>query len=368
METIPDIIMRCPKCLKEFSLEETYCEECTAMLEPVDIQEGFSDEAIIPSDETLIDDAPCDEKLEDAKIRRLKTDIEERFVNTLLLELRLLKDRLSAKEQELAVLTANRTDAGCHEGIRITGKTESHISGLLERTAKIESVLEILGEKTSKDLSVLEREIEQTGKPGLFGYFTGQGSLFRLRSSELRRKKELVRTIGEKVCKRRPPVKKYVLTALGMFVILAAALTFSLTTASRKGIIPPPSPAVSQTSASPSPPSAKEIYRLLEDIRAANMKKDIGLWQSCYSSSYLEQHTRKDEIADQWRKYDYLSLHYRVEDIRILPDKITTVIIWDMELKPLESGKSSVISQRLSSDFVVENGKIKISAVRKAAQ
>ncbi len=370
METIPDIIMRCPKCCREFSLEETYCEECTAMLEPVEERAGTSRMTATPLDEGPEDATAQEEKLEDAGIDALKTDIEERFIHTLLSELTLLKNRLAKKEKELSVLTADHQDATGHDLVRRTGKAESQLSDILKKTATIESVLDRLREKIEADIALLQKECEGTGVQGIFGFFAIQSRYFKLRSSELKRKKELLRVIKEKAHMRRP-VRLIVLAAsLGLFVIMAAALIVSVTVAARKGTPAPPpqSPAVSQTAAMPAAPAAEEIVRLLRDIRAANMRKDISLWQSCYSRSYLEQQSRQDEISALWKTYDYRSLSYRIEDILTQPGKATAVIIWDMELKSLETGRSISLSQRLSSDFVVENGKVRIVSVRMMEQ
>ena len=111
---------------------------------------------------------------------------------------------------------------------------------------------------------------------------------------------------------------------------------------------------------------AKDLYQLLEDIRIANMRKDLWLWQSRYTARYLEERGRKDDIVGQWKKVDYLSLQYRIEDIRMLPSMTTAIVAWGMELKSLNTGKTNTSSQKLYSEFIFEDGRLKIASVRKA--
>lgn len=111
--------------------------------------------------------------------------------------------------------------------------------------------------------------------------------------------------------------------------------------------------------------SEKDIRRLLEDIRTANITKDLKLWESRYAAGYRELKGKKESILEQWRQFDYLSLGYRIENLQIRGAGADAVIVWDIELKPVRGGNSIKVISRLASTFVLEDGTLKISAVKK---
>ena len=87
MEETPNIIMQCPKCSREYSPDTNYCDACSAMLEPIEINAPESKaeaESQNPPDMLVLDKK--DEILDDIKIDSLKTEIELTFTRTLLLE------------------------------------------------------------------------------------------------------------------------------------------------------------------------------------------------------------------------------------------------------------------------------------------
>jgi len=371
MEKLPDIIMQCPKCKKEFPFYENYCEDCTAMLEPVEMQQKTQDalaaKTKIPS---LQDDDACDESIEDSTIDTLKTDIEESFVFTLLFELKSLKERIKKKEASLAARCKQQSDTADPDFIQRAGKAESEVSGLLKRTARIESILDNLLKKLEEDVARLDKQMEEADQPGLLKHFARSGRYIRMLSSQRSVKKDLLKAIAEKSYKSRRSIQKYAIISAALVLISATAVVFFLTPVSVKSNKAPSSlsPAAPQQTEAKATIQAKDLYELLEDIRNANIRKDLWLWQSRYTGNYLEERARKDDIVGQWKKVDYLSLQYRIEDIQMLPSMTTAIVSWDMELKSLDSGKTSKIVQKLYSEFVFEDGKLKIASVRKAEQ
>jgi hypothetical protein len=369
MEKLPDIVMQCPECKKEFPVYENYCEDCTAMLEPVEIQQKSQDASAARAKEPPeIDNAAYDDTIEDSTIDALKTDIEESFVFTLLFELHRLKERITKKEGTLAALHTGLTDTTDPEFIQKVGKAESEVSALLKRTAKIESILDYLLKKLEGDVAKLDKQIEETDQSGLLTHLTPSGRHHRMLASQRSVKKGLLKAIAAKSFKRRRSVQKFAIIAAALVLIIAAAIVFSLSPLSLNSskTMHTRSPETPQQTETKTAIQAKDLYQLLEDIRIANIRKDLWLWQSRYTARYLEERGRKDDIVGQWKKVDYLSLQYRVEDIRMLPSMTTAIVAWDMELKSLDTGKTNTSSQKLYSEFIFEDGRLKIASVRKA--
>lgn len=310
--------------------------------------------------------AASDEQLEDFRIDSLKTDIEESFVSTLLYELKRLRKRMTKKETALSELQQQQTDSSGPGLIQEIGRAEDDISELLKRTAKIEAILENLKKKLEADMHNLQAELSKAEQPGMFGFLTVSGRYYGMLSSEIKVKKALLAAIETGKYSTRKTLLKYAVIA-ALVMTMAGILVFFLTRVSPKGVSMTSS-LTAEGTASKVNVQAKDIYDLLEDIRKANMKKDLSLWESRYSRQYLEAGKKRDEAAENWRKYDYVSLQYRVEDIQMLPEKITAVISWEMELRSTESGKITRTAQKLLSTFIAEDNKLKIASVRKAGQ
>ena len=356
MDETPNIVMQCPKCKKEFPFDTNYCEDCTAMLEPIEVTTGTAVKAA----------AASDEQVEDVRIDSLKSDIEESFVSTLLYELNHLRERVEKKEAALSDLHKQQTDFSSPDLIQKIGRAETEVNEALKRTVRIEAILENLKKKLEADIYSLNEQIRKTEQPGLFGFLSVSGRYFKMLSSELKVKKTLLRTIDTKTYNNRKGKLKYAFFFV-MFLIIASVMTYSWTIVSRKKSVTSSS-TTSQKTASETSVQAKDIYDLLEDIRKANLNKDLLLWESRYAKQYLSAGKKKDEAAEKWKKFDYLSLHYKVENIRMLPEKITAIISWEMELRSRESGKVTQTAQKLLSEFIVEDHKLKIASVRKAGQ
>jgi hypothetical protein len=365
MDETPNIIMQCPKCRKEFPLSANYCEDCTAMLEPTERVQTTLVQSIEAASETPVEAyVPSDEQIENIRIDILKTGLEKSFVSALLYELERLRERMKKKEAVLSDLHKQQTDTSSPDLIPKISRTETEVNEALKRTAKIEAILENLKMKLEADIYGLNTQIRKSEQPGLFGFLSVSGRYFNMLTSELKIKKTLLTAIDTKAYSNRKGMLKYAFFFV-MFLIIAGIMTYSLTTVSRKKSDSPPlttpQKTVALTAIQP-----KDIYDLLEDIRTANLKKDLSLWESRYAKQYLDDGKKKDEAAKKWKKFEYVSLQYKVQDIQMLPKGITAIISWEMELRSIESGKVTRTTQKLLSEFIVEDSKLKIASVRKA--
>lgn len=367
MGETPNIVMQCPRCKKEFPLDANYCEDCTAMLEPTEREEETPAQQIEALSETPVAaSAASDEQIEDVRIDSLKTEIEESFIGTLLYELNHLKERMEKKETALSDLYKQQTDTGSPELVQKIGRAETEANDVLKRTAKIEAILENLKKKLEADIAGLNAQVGKTGQPGLFGFFSASGRYLSMLSSDLKVKKALLIAIETRTYNKRRGMLKYAFV-FGLLLVIAGLLAYSwIRVPQNTGVIT--SSTTSQKTASGTAIQARDIYDLLEDIRKANLTKDLPLWESRYARQYLDAGKKRDETAENWKKFDYVSLQFKVEDIQMLPEKITAVISWQIELSSTGSGKKTRTSQKLLSEFIVEDHKLKIASVRKAGQ
>ncbi len=367
MEQRPEIIMKCPKCAKEFSANSSYCEACSVMLEPVEVDVTV----ILKKDikKPLLDDVDSDKtKIADVKIDVLKADIETRFVVALFHERRQLKKRLKEKEKALSELKGKKLKMENSVFLAKAEKKESDISEIKAKISKLESILYNLKKKIEADISDLNSRFEGIRKPGLWKFITREGRYYRMLASEIRTKNALMDVMLERRSSgyfNRMRLKR--LSLIIFFPIVVSLLIFWYVFTPGfdmekvphiprlSGVIKKGDFAVKEM----------DIIGLLEDIRLANLNKDLGLWESRYSKEYLKLKGKKENQMELWRRFDFRSLKYSVDNIKMRDDGASADITWEIELLSKEKTEAKIFSQRLYADFVIEKGRLKIGSVRK---
>jgi hypothetical protein len=129
-----------------------------------------------------------------------------------------------------------------------------------------------------------------------------------------------------------------------------------------------PSPAV-PSSALPVvllPQEIQKLLDLLEDIRQANLKKNISLLMSCYTSDYEGLEERRRTALQSWEKYNYLDLDFvlKVESVSINAAKAR--VEWQIRSIPTTGGQLEEGKSALNVIFQKEKNKWKIKEVSPA--
>ncbi|MDH4231310.1 MAG: hypothetical protein OEW04_04680 [Nitrospirota bacterium] len=353
--------MQCPKCAREFSPDVCYCEACSAMLEPVEIvsQQSGAGKDLRNSSGTVHTNEK-EEILSDVKIDSLKTDIEQTFARTLLLELKQLRQRFVPGDNP----------AGAVEGAELQpGPGESNPADeiIRKRIAKLEAILFNLEKKIIADISDLETRLGVLKKPGLFALLTDKGRIYRMLTSELKIKYAVLDIIHSK---HPPPslesrLRPYSYALIAAVVLSAVSWTlFSLSVKKQTVPVTPPAASPAYTDKGESI-SRSDVIGLLEDIKKANLDKDPSLWESRYSKNYLALQEKKINIQKLWQNFDYTFLDYRIDGMNIQPSAASAQITWVIELRERKTGKILRSSELLSADFIREEKTLKISAIRK---
>ncbi|OGW25046.1 MAG: hypothetical protein A2X59_06495 [Nitrospirae bacterium GWC2_42_7] len=365
MENPPEIIMRCPKCMKDFSPDVSFCETCSVILEPVEIEpaEPVKAEAgAQPEDKNTSDNS---DKIEEVTLETLKADIENKFIFTVLVELGQLKKKLSKKEGLLSELEGSQSKMNLSSFLVKHRKAESEIEEIIVKTVKLETAIDNLKGKIENDIQKLESTLGELKDPGILWFLSNSGRYYRMLSSELKTKKSLIEVILQKkpeiYLKTKHLGKIYL--SFGLAFILGLSITWLFINYSHKD---PVSTAPTQETSIQI--SEKTILELLEDIKKANQSKDLDLLESKYSKNYPELAKRKTTALEQWQKYDFKSMTYLVTDLQTRTDSANATVVWDMELSSKKSGSTKIISQKLDVGFILEDGKLRISSVDKVGQ
>jgi hypothetical protein len=105
-------------------------------------------------------------------------------------------------------------------------------------------------------------------------------------------------------------------------------------------------------------PEWEAVTGLLEQVREAQLKKDIGLFLEAYSPTFPDLAKKKENILKTWEKYDYLDMHFNIENIQ-KPNANTIVakVVWDITLTDVHSKKKSTLVRDYTVHFSQISGK-----------
>jgi ketosteroid isomerase-like protein len=128
---------------------------------------------------------------------------------------------------------------------------------------------------------------------------------------------------------------------------------------------PPPSPQ--------SPPAVTEeqevekIKSLFENIKQANLKKNINLFMSCYSRDFNDREGKRLDALDTWGFYNYNDLSYDLKEQTISGDTANVKLEWMIRVSKKVGGKRE--EKRTLQDVTLkrEDGSWKIKEIKTAS-
>lgn len=366
MERSLNIIMQCPKCLKEFPLEVNYCEACSVMLEPIEVEQKTL-EAVKKKRKTAFRENLRGERIEDVKLDSLKADIESKFVSTLFHELFQLKKRLKRKEKLLAVLHKKEKRMEHSDYLREVEKKENEIDEINRKSERLKAILYNLGKKIEADISDIASKLKDLTRPGFFWFLSASGRYYKMLVSAQRKKNELLDVIILKKSRRYFAWKKFKKIFLLVFFLVTFSLVISWRLMSIYYWKEKPATAENTTAQAThiTVITKDHIIALLEDIKIANLTKDIALWETRYTIAYLGSDRKKEKQLEQWREYDFNSLDYNVYDVEIKSDTASAFVTWNMEILSRDKKIAMILPQKLFVGFMIEDNMLKINSVQK---
>jgi len=133
-----------------------------------------------------------------------------------------------------------------------------------------------------------------------------------------------------------------------------------------KEAVPSP-PSLPDTSKSPSTEiqEIRNIETLLENIRQANLKKDIDLFMSCYASNFKDREGKKRTTLSFWTKFDYVDLSYDLKNSSISGDTARVKVEWVIKISST-TDKQQKSKTNLDVKLKKEEGGWKIEEVKQA--
>ena len=139
-------------------------------------------------------------------------------------------------------------------------------------------------------------------------------------------------------------------------------------TAVSKDVLPtPPSPPGAPKEPSAENPEIRNIENLLENIRQANLKKDIDLFLSCYASNFKDREGKKRATLSFWTKFDYLDLSYDLKNSSISGDTARVKVEWVIRISSSTNGQQQKSKSNLDVKLKKEEGSWKIEEVKQVS-
>ena len=111
----------------------------------------------------------------------------------------------------------------------------------------------------------------------------------------------------------------------------------------------------------------ENIKALLENIRQANLQKNIDLFISCYATDFKDREGKKKATQAYWKKFDYLDLSYDLKNPSISADTAKARIEWLIKISPKTGGQPQESKTILDVTLKKEEGGWKIKEVKQGS-
>jgi len=118
---------------------------------------------------------------------------------------------------------------------------------------------------------------------------------------------------------------------------------------------------------SASPKEAEEIEKirnLLENIRKANLRKDIDLFLSCYSNDFKDREVKKKSTLESWENFNFLDLTYDLVTHSVSGDMVRARVEWLVRFSPKSGGQPQESKTTLDVIFKKEDATWKIGEIK----
>lgn len=111
-------------------------------------------------------------------------------------------------------------------------------------------------------------------------------------------------------------------------------------------------------------PEWQEVQGTLDQLRRAQLAKDINLFLHAYSSTFPNLAEKKASLLKSWQKYNYLVMNFNIENIHKRDDQtIIAEVAWDITLEEVHTKKRVTLMKDYIINFSNVSGKPLIEEV-----
>ena len=396
----------CPQCSIEHDPGEEFCRKCGKFLltveDPPPEEEKTKVKLICPRCQLLFRKGNYCRKCGSLLMRRTSSQesfaqpLEKKSVKRWAKEWRRVSEEEKELESCITKLETQRNQISADVLNPVFVRYKDRLESLSPLHQEVETELDSIRKKALQEIDFLENELKPIQKR-----LQEFQSLHKLRAITkadfVREKKGLRREIGSR--ERSLRKHRQILSLLPYktggevafsgstenFVrpstVVAAGLIIILIIAGAYFVWPRPSPISTpvskETPTSPSPhPSAptpsvaaeesepEKIRSLFENIKQANLKKNIDLFMSCYSRDFNDREGKRIDALETWGFFNYLDLSYDLKKQTISGDTAHVRLEWLIRIAKKTGGKQEERRTLLDATLKKEDGRWKIKEIK----
>jgi hypothetical protein len=108
----------------------------------------------------------------------------------------------------------------------------------------------------------------------------------------------------------------------------------------------------------------EQIGNLLDNIRKANLEKNIDLFLSCYAKDFKDREGKKRATLHSWTRFNFLDLSYFLEPPSLSENSARARVEWLARFTPKNGGQPQESKTVLNVIFKKEDGAWKIGEIK----
>ena len=396
----------CPQCSIEHDPGEEFCRKCGKFLlaveDPAPEEQKAVGKLICPKCLLLYRKGNYCRKCGSLLMRQTST--QETFVQPLEKKSakRWAKEwrRLSKEEKELescmSKLETQRDQISNDVLNSLFVRYKDQLESLSPLRQEVETELESIKKRALKEIDFLENELKPIHKrleefQSLHNFSAITKADFVREKKELRRKirsretslrkhQQILSFLPDKmrgdIASSRSPgnfVQPSTAIAATLIVILVIAGSYfvwprpspnSTPTAKEMVVRPSPTPIPPKPNTATEESEAEKIRSLFENIRQANLKKNIDLFMSCYSRDFSDREGKRVDALETWGFFNYIDLSYDLKKQTISGDTAHVRLEWLIQIVKKTGGKQEERKTLLDATLRKEEGRWKIKEIK----
>jgi hypothetical protein len=181
-------------------------------------------------------------------------------------------------------------------------------------------------------------------------------------------KQSLEKTLSILRSRKRNAILSPLNLAMAGVILVIGVLGYQWTTGSGGALVS--TSAVSSSADPTSQGEEQEIERikaLLENIRQANLHKNIDLFMSCYALDFKDRESKKQTTLENWKNIHYLDLSYNVKNQILSGDTATIEVEWWIKTSRDKDGPPQEDRTAINASLKKEEGNWRIKETRTAS-
>lgn len=127
---------------------------------------------------------------------------------------------------------------------------------------------------------------------------------------------------------------------------------------------PTPPPSLQRPSSGTEYQEVEKIKSLLENIKQANLKKNIDLFMSCYSRDFTDREIKRLDTLETWGFYNYHALSYDLKKQTITGDTANVRLEWLIQISKKTGGQPEDKKTLMDVTLKREDGHWKIKEIK----